>query len=266
MGRRASRHVPARGPRTPRILLGPKRLERYEGLVVKADTGLHDQVAAELHEALPPPARVLDLGAGQGALSARLRDLGYDVTAVDVEEDEFAAPRVSFVVVDFNDAAAVAAFADSHRETFDAVVGVEVIEHVEDQWAYVRLLASLVRPGGVVVVTTPNVTSWLGRLTFLRSGRFHQFADSDLSYGHIAPVTPWELRLILERTGLDVVRLVAAGTLPPLCLTDRVTAFASMAALPLRPFQRGLLDGWCVLAVARVSDGQSQEIEVLGRD
>jgi SAM-dependent methyltransferase len=236
--------------RRRRFHIGRKPPEYYDGLLVKADLGLHQQIADAVQRSVPAGGRVLDLGAGAGALSARLRDLGYTMVAADVDEGSFQAPDVEFVALDFDDVAAVRDFTARHLAAFDAVLGIEVIEHVEDQWAYVRGLAAMVRPGGAVILTTPNITSWLSRLHFLRTGRFHQFDDADLAYGHISPITPRSLRIILERCGLTVRQMEPAGTLPPLYVGDRTSGFKSLFALPLRPFQEGMLDGWCVLTVA----------------
>jgi cyclopropane fatty-acyl-phospholipid synthase-like methyltransferase len=230
--------------------VGRKKPEYYDGLLVKADLGLHQQIAAAVEQTVPAGGRVLDLGAGAGALSARLRDLGYTVVAADVDQHSFQARGVEFVALDFDDVAAVRGFTEQHAGEFDAVLGIEVIEHVEDQWAYVRGLAAMVRPGGAVVLSTPNITSWLSRLHFLRTGRFHQFDDADLSYGHISPITSRSLRIVLERCGLTVQLMEPAGTLPPLYVGDRTSGLKSLLALPLRPFQHGMLDGWCVLTVA----------------
>ena len=78
-----------------------------------------------------------------------------------------------------------------------------------------RQFQRLLKPEGIMLITTPNVTSWLSRAMLLLRGRFHPFADEDVSYGHISPITPWcELELIdPRRTGRCQDR--SAGTLPP---------------------------------------------------
>ena len=123
---------------------------------------------------------------------------------------------------------------------------------VQDQWQYVRQLLKMVKPHGLVLITTPNTTSWLSRLIFLLTGRFHQFGDVDLAYGHINPVSSWELNLILRESGARQIEILCAGTSSPKYLTgfNKLT-FLSLGMLLLRPFMGGLLDGWCVIATAR---------------
>lgn len=237
---------------TSSIFFGRKRVEYYKDLVINADLGLHEQIAVQLARYLPDGGSVLDFGAGHGALSARLFDMGYDVTAADTNLDVFkAAGQVKFEQLNFDRVDEVERFVTFHRESFDVVCGIEVIEHLEDPWHYVRNLKSMLKPGGIMILTTPNVTSWLSRLIFLFRGRFHQFADVDLDYGHIAPISAFELDLILKREGMQRMEMFPAGTLPPLYFSSLRMTLISLVALLLRPFQSGILDGWCLMVVAR---------------
>lgn len=234
------------------IFIGRKRTEYYREKIIRADLGLHEQIADRIHHYFPAGCQVLDLGAGQGALSARLSDMGYRVTAADVDAGDFkSAENVTFEQLNFDATEEIDRFVESHQEQFDVVCGIEVIEHLQDQWKYVGNLKQMLRPGGIMILTTPNITSWLSRLLFLFKGRFHQFADEDVSYGHIAPITPNELGLVLERAGLQQIEMASAGTLPPLYFSSLRMALVSVLAILLRPFQSGVLDGWCLLTVAR---------------
>jgi 2-polyprenyl-3-methyl-5-hydroxy-6-metoxy-1,4-benzoquinol methylase len=60
----------------------------------------------------------------------------------------------------------------------DVVTAVEIIEHLENPWAFTRALVDLVKPGGWVVVTTPNQTSALSLLTLALKRRFSAFQDA----------------------------------------------------------------------------------------
>jgi 2-polyprenyl-3-methyl-5-hydroxy-6-metoxy-1,4-benzoquinol methylase len=227
-----------------------KPLTYYKGLRVKADFLLHQQIADAVMQITAPPARVLDYGAGEGALSERLSDLGFDVLAVDVDEPSYQGSP-PFARLDFNDAAAVEAFAEAYHGEFDVVLGIEVIEHVENPWQYIRDLARLVRPGGSLVVSTPNTTSWISRMSFLRTGCFYQFLDYDRAYGHINPVSQDELRLVMEESGLRVRSVSPGGWLPRLWLSRApLGLMTNLVGFVLSFGMRGIRDGWCIIAVA----------------
>lgn len=235
---------------------GCKSPRFYNGLRIKADIGLHAEIAEALISSLPKGAKILDLGAGEGALSERLSDLGFNVLAVDKNKQDFKSQKVQFQKLDFNDQMAVDQFVSANEEAFDSVISVEVIEHVENQWAYVRQLLTLTKSGGFVLITTPNITSWLSRLIFFYSGRFHQFLDSDLHYGHINPICPWRLKLILEQSGAQNIKIKSAGTLPPIyfggnkILTKITLGTLSVLLLPFNWLMQGIKNGWCVMAIA----------------
>jgi len=233
------------------ILFGNKKLQYYKNILIKADLHLHDQIADRLLCLRPPTTKtiVLDLGAGEGALSQRLIDLGYEVLAVDINQDDFRCPEAEFLQVNFNHERQVKALKERYKEKFDIVLGVEVIEHVENPWEYIRLLNSLLKSGGLILITTPNTASWYSRLIFLRSGRFHQFSDADLSYGHIAPISPWELENIMVSEGFCDIHLEPAGTLPDFWFLPSVKhILMNIIGLLLRAFMKGPTRGWCIMA------------------
>jgi SAM-dependent methyltransferase len=103
---------------------------------------LDPAVAVFVRGALPPPpARVLEVGAGRGELAAFLREAGYDVRAIDPAAD--GAPGVEPVAlldVTADDAA------------FDAAVAVVSLHHVEPLAESCARLAAVVRPGGVLAI------------------------------------------------------------------------------------------------------------------
>lgn len=233
------------------IYIGRKEKKYYKNILMMVDLGMHEQIFAELASLVPPGATVLDLGCGEGALSQRLVDNGYRVFSVDKNPGYFKCQGSTFIQVDFDDAQQLHAFMAAHEGQFDAVIGIEVIEHVENQWEYMRGLKRMCKDGGLLFVSTPNTQSWLSRLQFLRTGRFHQFSDADLEYGHISPLTLWELDVIIKALSLQKIKSVGVGTLPPLYITSLKTAVASVIGLVLRPFMRGQTDGWCVLSICR---------------
>lgn len=235
-----------------KVFFGKKEAQYYNGLLIKADLGLHEQIAEAVVAKVPKGGKVLDLGAGEGALSDRLADLGYDVVSADMDRESFKSKKATFSHINFDRTDQLEAFVVKYDSSFDAVLGVEVIEHVQDQWKYVKQLVKMAKPGGLVLITTPNITSWLSRVIFLLNGRFHQFADQDLDYGHISPISPWELELILRACEAEDIKIASAGTLPPLYLSGSLKMiFLNLLALLVRPFSKGILDGWCVIATGQ---------------
>jgi SAM-dependent methyltransferase len=224
----------------------------YQGLAVHARDGVHEQAMALLRRRVPPPARVLDVGAGAGAFSRRLHDVGYAVAALDRDPSRWAAPEVPFVEVDLN-----AGFAGAVTGPFAAACCLEVIEHVENPWSLLREIAAVVAPGGTLLLSTPNVGSFLSRAMFLRWGTFHQFGAGDLEYGHIRPVTAAEVAALAPRTGWNQLETHPAGYLPVFDLATRHPK--SLAFNLLRGLAHvvgsGHKRGWCLLFVMERSAG-----------
>ncbi len=127
----------------------------------------------------------------------------------------------------------------------DVVAAVETIEHLENPWAFVRALARLARPGGWVVVTTPNQESALSLMTLLVKRRFGAFQDAMYPM-HRTALLPSDLARALAAAGLDsiAVAFTAHGRAPltpwhypaplaracPRLLSDNVVAIGRRAA------------------------------------
>ncbi len=103
---------------------------------------------------------VLDVGCGGGLVSEPLARLGASVTGIDPTLDSIAVARrhaeAQGLAIDYRTASVEDLAAKGER--FDALVCMEVIEHVPDQAAFVRSLGQLVRPGGAIVMSTLNRT------------------------------------------------------------------------------------------------------------
>lgn len=112
----------------------------YSGLRIHGLPGLHAYIADILSKHVPVPASVLELGAGSGALSMRMADMGYTVTATDAVLENFRPhDHIDFLQVDLDDK-----FSENFPEQFDVVVAVEIIEHLENPMHVFREVSRLV--------------------------------------------------------------------------------------------------------------------------
>jgi 2-polyprenyl-3-methyl-5-hydroxy-6-metoxy-1,4-benzoquinol methylase len=88
----------------------------------------------------------------------------------------------------------------------DVVVAVETIEHVENPWAFMRHLVRMVKPGGLVIVTTPNQLSFLSLLTLTVKKRFASFQDVHYP-AHLTALLEIDLKRIAYACGLTDMQL-----------------------------------------------------------
>lgn len=124
------------------------------------------QIAAEFDRDLAAPApfaglRILDIGCGGGLLSEPMARLGAEVVGADAAAGNIPVARLhaeqSGLVIDYRHTTAEALAEAGER--FDAVLNMEVVEHVPDPLDYLTACRQLVRPGGLHVCSTINRTA-----------------------------------------------------------------------------------------------------------
>lgn len=159
----------------------------------------------------PPPARVLDLAAAQGTFSLRLAEDGYSVTWNDLREDLVGYVRLKheFGAIEYLPGNI---FELEPTSDFDVVLITEVIEHVAHPDEFLCRVASLVRPGGRIVLTTPNGAYFRNKLprfsdhpdpSIFESVQFKPDAD-----GHIFLLHEDEIRQLAASAGLTTENLL----------------------------------------------------------
>lgn len=108
--------------------------------------------------------RVLDVGCGAGLVTEPIARLGADVSAIDASARsvEIARRHAAQSGLDIDYRCATPDEIDPEEAAFDAVLSLEVVEHVGDLPGFLSDIASLVRPGGLLAIGTLNRTpmSW----------------------------------------------------------------------------------------------------------
>lgn len=184
----------------PLHMLNPCRLD-YVTSQIAAEFG-RDLVSPRPFEGL----RLLDIGCGGGLLCEPMARLGAAVVGADAAERNIPVARLHAeeqgLDIDYRHAAAEELAAAG--EMFDAVLNMEVVEHVPDPLTYLTACRRLLRPGGVMICSTLNrnpksyVQAIIGAeyvMRWLPKGT-HDWSKF---------ITPDELYDLLRRAGLDPV-------------------------------------------------------------
>lgn len=170
-------------------------------LTTATPPGLHDFVVnSVLCHFQAGGARAIDLGAGSGLFASRMRQMGWEAMGADKNAVGFKA-ALPFEEVDLDDRE----FGKRLGECcFMMVTAIEVIEHVEAPINLLRNARRLLKPGGRIVITTPNVDSVPARLKFLLTEKIRMM-DEVSEPTHISPIF-WDLlrRQFMPASDLEI--------------------------------------------------------------
>lgn len=159
-------------------------------------------------------ARVFDLGCGNGSAANELALAGYDVTGVDPSEQGIEQARRHFSSCTFDVGSAYDDLASRYGQ-FDAVVSLEVVEHVAEPRRYAAAVARLLKPAGVAIVSTPY-HSYLKNLTISLMGRWDSHMDPLWDHGHIKLWSRATLGALFREVQLHEHAFHRVGRLPVL--------------------------------------------------
>lgn len=148
-------------------------------------------------------ARVLDFGSGSGAFGGIIHGMGYkDIFSCDI--DNYLAEGIKPFFKDFRKLDSSFDRFPWPDDFFDVVTAWEVFEHLENPHHALREIHRILRPGGVLIVSIPNVFHIVSRLIFLKRGLFPRWNETN---NHIS-IFP---RGIFEKTFLKHFNLIKEG-------------------------------------------------------
>ncbi|HVQ40324.1 MAG TPA: methyltransferase domain-containing protein [Pyrinomonadaceae bacterium] len=199
-------------------MVSDQSLARYRRCAADASSGISNDTIYRTFERLVSELTLsgdlLDFGAGKAVLTKRLISLRHfrSIAAVDI------LPRppdldsaVRWHCNDLNEAT------DIPNESFDVIVSAEVIEHLENPRAIAREWFRILRPGGTLILSTPNNESWRALISIIVRGHFVDFGDSSYP-AHITALVRKDIKRILSEAGFTFSRFTFSnvGGLPKL--------------------------------------------------
>lgn len=198
-------------------------------------------IAANLRSNHTGRGTIVDVGCGCGALRALVEPMFERYVGTDLVRYESFPAHCEFRPANLDEGL-------PFPEAFaDAVVAAEIIEHLENPRALMRELVRVAKPGGTVIVTTPNQLSLLSLLTLITKQRFSAFQD--VHY-------PAHLTALLE---IDLIRMAGEAG-----LTNVEVAYTRQGRIAKTPWHypprvsrlwpRGLSDN--LLVIGRKADGR----------
>ena len=200
-----------------------------------------------------PRGPLLDVPAGEGALSARLSEAGFEVQACDLYPEIF---LLRDIEVRRGDLSGVLPYREAE---FQYITCLEGLEHIENPHQAVREFARLLSPGGHLVVSVPNILNIEERVKWLIHGytshfkpisqdhlrmRHAEWSEKEEVALHINPIAYTELRYILEKYGFEVLGAYRDRPKPNMWLYWPLAATITRSQPPdARAKAPGALDG-----------------------
>ncbi|MBI3437421.1 MAG: bifunctional 2-polyprenyl-6-hydroxyphenol methylase/3-demethylubiquinol 3-O-methyltransferase UbiG [Proteobacteria bacterium] len=159
---------------------------------------IRDVAVQHFHTPMRRPLQglnALDLGCGGGLVSAPLVRMGANVTAIDASAEAIGAARAyaQQATLEINFLCTTAEALVERGQTFDLVTALEIVEHVADVSLFLASAATLVRPGGMLVLSTINRTSKARAFAIVGAERILKWSPEG-AHDYDKLVTPSEIR------------------------------------------------------------------------
>lgn len=175
----------------------------------------NDKVFELVSSSISKESKILDLGAGAGHLSRRVFNFltknkfsSKNLVAADFFKESFQANEITFKQADFNKKLP---FSNS---SFDIIYSIEVIEHLRCPYDFLDECYRILKPNGILIISTPNILSLQSRLSFFITGFNELYKTPSIKpenagrlCGHIMPLNLAYYDYGLRRSGFGLMKL-----------------------------------------------------------
>lgn len=175
----------------------------YSGYVADTDGYLRTFAKkARLIERFESKGRLLEIGCAAGVFLEVMRRRGFEVHGSEIAEETLRSARENFGLENLHHGPLHAL--DLPGSHFDVVAAFDVIEHVAEPLEMLEQMKAFLRPGGLLVLQTQDVSSMTRKVL---GAKWHHFKQLE----HIYHFSPRTLRSMLERTGYEIVEVRRRG-------------------------------------------------------
>lgn len=147
---------------------------------------------------------LLDYGAGQGEFLKLLKNhSNFKLHGIDLMKSNI--EGIKWLVHDLNQPICL------ESEKYDIITAIEVIEHLENPRQTVRDLYKILKPGGRIILTTPNNESWRSVISYIIRGHFVAFTESSYP-AHITALNRVDIYRVLIEAGFKDIHFSYTNT------------------------------------------------------
>jgi len=155
------------------------------------------------------PGKVLDIPSGPGYFSQKIQKIGFQSVAAEIDPSLYALKDVQYQSIDMSRPFPLPDC------SYDYIVSIEGIEHIENQFAFLRECHRILKDGGKLFLTTPNVSSLKKRLIFFLTGAHTNpiapIRDDldNIFFEHINLIPFHRLETFLRHSGFQIQKMTS---------------------------------------------------------
>lgn len=180
-----------------------------------SNRGIYQMITKVLLQLQLNQGTLVDVGCGKGDLWSHLHSKQFNYLGIDAVRYPFFPDNLKFIPCNLDNAIPL------DDQFADIVISAETIEHLENPRAFMRELVRITKPGGTVIITTPNQLSLLSKLTLIFKNQFNAFQSAPGLY-------PSHITALLE---IDLIRISQEVN-----LVNNQTIYSNQGRIPFVPW------------------------------